>query len=167
MLPPTSGSERRPEEARREAHVPAQQPQAEEDPRLPPPNAHPRRACSGQGPSRPWPQAPVRLISRVRARATFAALARAPRVQRGPVWLRFVASDPPPRVAFAVGRPVGGAVTRNRARRRLRAAVERAAGGLVPGAYLFGAGPDVVTMPFDTLERSVAELVASTEATTR
>lgn len=74
--------------------------------------------------------------------------------------LRFVPGDPPPRVSYAIGRPVGGAVARNRARRRLRAAVAAAGTNLVPGAYLFGAGPEVVTMPFDALERSVAELVA-------
>ncbi len=29
----------------------------------------------------------------------------------------------------------------------------------LPGAYLFGGGPDVVTVPFGTLERSVVELL--------
>ena len=62
---------------------------------------------------------------------------------------------------------MGGAVARNRARRRLRAAVARTADDLVPGAYLFGAGPEAVSMPFDALERSVAELVASTAAGAR
>ena len=43
----------------------------------------------------------------------------------------------PPRVAYAVGRPVGGAVVRNRVRRRLRAATRARADALVPGhAYL-------------------------------
>ena len=49
-------------------------------------------------------------------------------------------SSEPPRVAFAVGRGVGGAVARNRVRRRLRAATRCHAGELVPGrAYLVGA----------------------------
>ena len=48
----------------------------------------------------------------------------------------------PPRVAYAVGRRVGGAVARNRVRRRLRAATRAHAGELEPGrAYLVGARP--------------------------
>jgi ribonuclease P protein component len=46
----------------------------------------------------------------------------------------------PPRVAYAVGRGVGGAVVRNRVRRRLRAATRAHAGELVAGnAYLVSA----------------------------
>jgi ribonuclease P protein component len=48
----------------------------------------------------------------------------------------------PPRVAYAVGRPVGGAVVRNRVRRRLRAATRAHAAALSPGhAYLVHAAP--------------------------
>jgi ribonuclease P protein component len=49
--------------------------------------------------------------------------------------------DEPPRVAFAVGRRVGGAVVRNRVRRRLRAATREHRALLRPGcAYLVRAG---------------------------
>ena len=49
-------------------------------------------------------------------------------------------STEPPRVAYAVGRGVGGAVARNRVRRRLRAATRCHAAELVGGrAYLVGA----------------------------
>ena len=59
-----------------------------------------------------------------------------------------------------MGRAVGGAVRRNRARRRLRAAVRAGARGLTPGAaYLVGAGPDAVTMPYPELEAAVAGLL--------
>jgi ribonuclease P protein component len=45
----------------------------------------------------------------------------------------------PPRVAYAVGRRAGGAVARNRVRRRLRAATRAHASELEPGrAYLIG-----------------------------
>ena len=48
----------------------------------------------------------------------------------------------PPRVAYAVGRGVGGAVVRNRVRRRLRAATRAHADELVPGrAYLVSTAP--------------------------
>ena len=65
----------------------------------------------------------------------------------------------PPRVAFAIGRNVGGAVQRNRIRRRLRSALARGADQLPPGAYLFGADAAALTMDFDRLERCVWELV--------
>jgi ribonuclease P protein component len=58
----------------------------------------------------------------------------------------------PPRVGYAIGRGVGGAVVRNRVRRRLRAATRAHAAELVPGhAYLVGAGPAAS-------QRSYAEL---------
>ncbi len=67
----------------------------------------------------------------------------------------------PPRVAYAVGRKVGGAVVRNRVRRRLRASVVRHRAELRPGAaYLFGAGRDAATVPFTELETAVGELLA-------
>ena len=48
----------------------------------------------------------------------------------------------PPRVAYAIGSRVGGAVVRNRVRRRLRAATRSHAAALEAGhAYLVGATP--------------------------
>jgi ribonuclease P protein component len=55
---------------------------------------------------------------------------------------------------------VGGAVTRNRVRRRLRASVARHRCSLQPGAaYLIGAGREAATMPFTELDAAVAELL--------
>jgi ribonuclease P protein component len=146
----------------REAHVPAQQPQAQEEARLPWTHADARWPGGREVAPHPRPQAPLGLIRPVRDRATFAALARARRHRRGPVTLRFVTGEGPPRVAYAIGRPVGGAVVRNRARRRLRAAVGASSDQLAPGAYLFGAGREVVTMPFDELLHRVRELTGAT-----
>jgi ribonuclease P protein component len=70
-------------------------------------------------------------------------------------------STEPPKVAYAVGRHVGGAVVRNRLRRRLRAVsteleeLLRQAGG----AYLISAGPDAVGLAYQDLTRTVAEAV--------
>ena len=113
-----------------EAHVPAQQPQAQEDPRFPPPHAHQGGPRGAARPPRPRPEASLGLIWRVRDRATFEALAGARRRRAGPVSLRFLTdgSDDPPQVAYAIGRRFGTAVERNRARRRLRAAVALARG---------------------------------------
>ena len=144
----------------REAHVPAEQPKAQEAPRLPVPHAKPGRSGGAQGPTPARPHAPVGLIWRVRDRATFAVLARAERHARGPITIRFVPgeSEAPPRVAYAVG-GVGNAVVRNRLRRRLRAAVARAEAELTAGgAYLVSARREALTMPFDALVEALAAL---------
>jgi ribonuclease P protein component len=144
----------------REAHVPAEQPKAQEAPRLPVPHAEPGRSGGAQGPTPARPHAPVGLIWRVRDRATFAVLARAERRARGPVTIRFVPgeSEAPPRVAYAVG-GVGNAIVRNRLRRRLRAAVAGAEAELAAGgAYLVSARREALTMPFDALVEALAAL---------
>jgi ribonuclease P protein component len=124
-----------------EAHLPAQQPQAQEEARVPVPDADPSGACGAQGAPQPRPLPPVGLIHRVRRRDVFAEFARAPVVRRGPVWVRTtVIGADVPQLAFAVGRRTGSAVVRNRVRRRLRAAAREV--GLAPRtAYLVGTGP--------------------------
>jgi len=66
-------------------------------------------------------------------------------------------SSEPPRVAFAIGRKLGGAVARNRLRRRLRAAFTLAAAdGRVPaGSYLATALPAAMAAPFSQLSDDV------------
>lgn len=76
------------------------------------------------------------------------------------VWVAWAPPlDPevPPRVAFAIGRRVGGAVVRNRIRRRLRALLE--ASDLEPGDYLVGATAAAATLPWDELSSQVAEVL--------
>jgi ribonuclease P protein component len=139
-----------------EAHVPTEQPQAQEDARVPGPDAHARRAGRAQGATHARPQAARGLIQPIHDRATFDALAQARPARRGPVTVRVLATSGsgPPRVAYAVGRTVGGAVARNRARRRLRAALRDHADVLRPGAaYLVSASREVVSMPFAELTR--------------
>lgn len=145
----------------REAHVPAQQPQAEEDPRVPQSDEFSRRSGRPPVATRPRPQASVDLIWRVRDRAMFAALSRARRVRRSPVTLRYLpdGEGDPPRVAYAIGRAAGPAVVRNRLRRRLRAAVRELGAELGPGSYLFGAESGALNMPFAALTSAVAEAV--------
>jgi ribonuclease P protein component len=65
-------------------------------------------------------------------------------------------SSEPPRVAYAVGRGVGGAVARNLVRRRLRAATRCHTAELVPGrAYLVGATPSAARTPYRELSTAL------------
>jgi ribonuclease P protein component len=84
------------------------------------------------------------------------------RARTGALWLAFVAPlDPtiPPRVAFAIGRKVGGAVVRNRIRRRLRAAL--ATTELPAGDYLIGAAPAAAEATWDELNQQVRAMIES------
>jgi ribonuclease P protein component len=98
------------------------------------------------------------MVWRIGDRATFEVLRRSGRrARRGPVTVTYApAGDATqPRVAYAVGRKVGNAVTRNRVRRRLRAAVAETP-ELRSGAYLVAAGPAAARESYDELRRQVA-----------
>ena len=75
--------------------------------------------------------------------------------------LRFVpgATGSSSSVAFAIGRDVGGAVARNRARRRLRAVLAARADTLAPGSYCFSGSAELVTCPFAVLDECMGELL--------
>ncbi len=97
----------------------------------------------------------VRPIHR---RATFSQLRRpSGRASAGPVQVRYLrpapeCADPRPAVAFTVGRRAGKAVTRNRIRRRLRAAIGQVpTGTLRPGCYLVGAAAPAATLSYQAL----------------
>jgi ribonuclease P protein component len=146
-----------------EANLPAQKAKAHADPRVPRADVDPGGSGGDQGPPREGPAQADRLTWRVRRRSTFSTLATAPRRRRGPISVACLPGDGavPPRVAYAVGRRVGGAVVRNRVRRRLRASVARHRAELRPGAsYLIGAGRDAATMPFTELDAVMGELLA-------
>jgi ribonuclease P protein component len=146
----------------REAHLPTEQPQAEEEARLPVAVTHARRTRGAQEPPPARPQAPQRLIARIRDRATFEALAERPRRRRGTLSVRHLPDGDDARVAYAIGRTAGGAVARNRIRRRIRAALAELdrTGRLAPGAYLVGAGAPAMTMPYAELLATLDTLLA-------
>jgi len=148
----------------REAHLSAQQPETEEEARVPGPDAHARRAGRPARPEDPGPVPARRLIRRVNQRASFQALAGGRRLQAGPLWLRTARRDDhgPPGVAYAVGKAVGSAPARNRLRRRLRAAVRAHATELRDGHdHLLGAGPRAAGLAYAEVEALVGRLLAS------
>jgi ribonuclease P protein component len=144
----------------REAHVPAEHPPAQEAPRVPPSDVDPGGPSDREESPPAGADSTLRLIWRVRGRATFAALARARPQRVGPVVVRRVPAraGEPPKVAYSSTRGVGGAVARNRLRRRLRAAVADARDQLGDGhAYLVTGGSEALTMPFADLRAAVAQ----------
>ena len=80
-------------------------------------------------------------------------------MRRAPLAVTWVPGDPgtAPKVAYAIGRGVGGAVVRNRVRRRLRAAVYELAPSLAPGVYLIGAAPEAASLSFGELRSRLSE----------
>ena len=150
------------QEADREADLPAQQPAPRQAARVPAPHVDARRSCRPAEPPAQGSPPAVRLIWRVRDRQTFVELRRSrQRVRCDTLMVARVAprtgSSEPPRVAFAIGRKLGGAVARNRLRRRLRAAFTLAAAdGRVPaGSYLATALPAAMAAPFSQLSDDV------------
>ena len=91
-------------------------------------------------------------------RADFLQAASARRHGAGSFMLqaRFRADDQPPRVGYTASKKIGNAVARNRAKRRLRAAVHEA---LRPLAQV-GWDYVLVARPQATIARPFAELVA-------
>ena len=145
----------------REAYLSAQQPPPSPQARLPCTDEHPRRTCGVEVPPGQGPGPTFGLIDRVRERDAFVRLRRdGVRVRTDPLWCSFVL-DPdlvPPQVAFAIGRAVGPAVSRNRLRRRLRAVL--AGCDVPPGLYLFGARTPACEQTFADVERTVESLIS-------
>jgi len=145
------------EEAMSEENVSTERPQAGQEARLPAPHVDESRASHHQGPPSQGPAATVGLTWSIRDRGTFAALRRSPRARCGPLTVSFNQDSAavPPRMAYAIGRKVGGAVERNRLRRRLRAIVWQLAPSLRPGAYLIGVAPEVANLSVGELRTTV------------
>lgn len=64
-----------------------------------------------------------------------------------------------PHVGYAIGRQIGGAVERNRLRRRFRAIMSTHDMDLAPGWYLFGASVAVRTYGYPQLEANIGRLI--------
>jgi ribonuclease P protein component len=102
------------------------------------------------------------VLGRIRERAVFERFREeGRRVRHGSVWVSFIPEpEGPPRVAFALGRTLGTAPMRNRARRRLRAALAARQSELPGGWYLVGASPDIVRSSFQEIDIAVERVVS-------
>jgi ribonuclease P protein component len=155
-----------------EAPVSTEQPQTRQAPRVQAPDVDPSRQGDPLRPAAQRPAPPVRLILPIRDRATFAALREtSARARSGPVTVRWAAgaNANAVHVAYSVGRRAGGAVVRNRIRRRLRAGMRSIGNELAGGAYLVAADPLASALAFadlcgrlrDAARRAAAMAVSS------
>jgi ribonuclease P protein component len=154
---------------RGEAHLPAQQSTPVEAARFPAPDVDSRRASHPEGAPGQGSGPAVGLIWSIRDRAAFDRFRTdGRRVRAGALWCSWIADEEarPPRVGYAVGRSVGGAVVRNRLRRQIRHALvdEVRASGLPAGWYLIGASPAAAGLDGATVQAAVRRLVEGVRA---
>lgn len=146
-----------------ETDIPAEQPETEKEARVPSPDAQSSGTRGDPTPAQQGPLQPVRLIWRVRGQASFQALARGKRRRAGNLEVRTAvlgSATEPPRAAFSVGRSVGNAVTRNRVRRQLRAALREHEAFLEPGGgYLVRAIPGAAGAPYIELSGTLSVIL--------
>jgi ribonuclease P protein component len=120
-----------------EAHLPAEQSGPQAAARVPVPHGDGRRPQGAECPPRTRPQEAQRLAT-IKKRADFLA-ANSGRRASTPGFILLVRdrkdSDPQIRVGFTVTKKIGGAVVRNRMKRRFRALVR----DIVPGKGIAGA----------------------------
>ena len=143
-----------------EAHLPAEQSRAQAPSRLPRPHGDRRRTQGAGGPPEPRPQAPVGLtptaIDKLTRRADYLAANGGLRLAT-PAFVLLVRprgdEDPAIRLGITVSKKVGGAVVRNRMKRRFRELARE----VLPSAGLAGAD-HVLVGRAGGIERPFAEL---------
>ena len=105
-----------------------------------------------------------RALGRVTKRADFQSFRRPEgRGRSGPIAVSFVShpdQDPPVRMAFAISKRCGGAVERNRLRRRLREAVAMLTVPVGTGLYLIRAEPEATALSYDEVVHSLGQAMS-------
>jgi len=154
-----------------EADLPAKEAPPRQGTRLSSPDANDRRSTDPGSPPRPRPEAadgliergthPPRLVMLSRPR-DFATLQENGTVRSHPLLVvRVLRTDlDTTRFGLATGRKIGGAVIRNRLRRRLREALRALAPSFQPGwDVLIIARPALVTATHEELSEAIARLL--------
>jgi ribonuclease P protein component len=140
-----------------EAHLPAEQPGPQAAPRVPQPHGDRRRTQGAERPPRARPQEAQRLVT-ISKRADFIAANGGLRTTT-PGFILLVRdrkdSDPQMRVGFTVTKKIGGAVVRNRMKRRFRALARE----IVPAKGMAGAD-HVMIGRANGIERDFSQLRA-------
>ena len=108
------------------------------------------------------------MPGRVRTRRQFALfITPTGRGQSGPLRISFVArasEDSPVKVAYAISRKVGTAVSRNQLRRRLRALMDQLNLQLHPGLYLIRCGVDTGRLSYEQLQQHLYQALERADA---
>lgn len=104
---------------------------------------------------------------RLRKRKQFAYAYNRGRSRALPELSLVVARSRTPLIGFSVGRKVGGAVVRNRTKRRLREAVRPLTDNMRPGIYIFVARKAAADMPFARMKDAVHLLLKRHDALVR
>jgi len=101
------------------------------------------------------------LIQRCRQSADFVALRRGRRIGGRVLWMLYAPDEAlsHPRVAFAIGRRAGGAVERNRLRRRLQSILRDRQDQLPPGRYLFGSRQRAGTVNYEAAQADIVHFL--------
>jgi ribonuclease P protein component len=140
-----------------EAHLPAEQSRPQAASRVPQPHGHSRRPQGAERAPRARPQEAQRLTT-IKKRGDFLA-ANAGKRASTPGFILLVRdrkdSDPLMRVGFTVTKKIGGAVIRNRMKRRFRALARE----IVPAKGIAGADHVMIGRPTG-IERDFGELRA-------
>ena len=106
------------------------------------------------------------MIGRLQRRSDFTRLTEGGTYVRfGGLWCRMIVDSrlAQPHVGYAIGRSFGGAVERNRMRRRLRVLLGARSDRLRPGLYMVGAQPTLSRATSETLAHAVDGLMNSIE----
>ena len=145
----------------REAHLPTPQPPPQAGPWIPRADEHEERPqglgrAPQKGPSPPDGLA-VRWYDRLRRSSEIAFVRRRGKLARGEALAAYAAPQASGRskVAVTVSAAVGGAVVRNRVRRRIRGALDARPPLPAPMRILFVAKPGAAALPYAAVARAV------------
>jgi ribonuclease P protein component len=147
-----------------EAHFPAQQPKAEQDPRLPHPHADDRRAERAQAQTPARPTAIGRLKGPAKGRFD-EVFTRGDQASSGCLRLHWLPGTG--KVGVATSRSIGTHARRNRQKRRVRAALAAIGGDLSSHDMVFLVKVRATEVPWDTLLKEAEGLLAEASRRSR